>query len=47
MRTITNRMSNTKRTEMVAEMKPSNTGKEDNAEKGRNLRSRIVNYTMN
>ena len=40
-------MSNTTKTEMVAEMKPSNTDKEDNAEKGRSLMSRKVNYTIN
>ena len=40
-------MSNTTKTEMVAEMKPGNTDKEDNAEKGRCLRSTRVNYTRN
>ena len=43
--TITNRVSNTTKTEIVAEMKPSNT--ENDAEKGRSLRSRRVNYTIN
>ena len=32
-------ISNTTRTEMVAEMKPGKTDKEDNAEEGRTLRS--------
>ena len=32
---------------MVAEMKPSNTGKKDNAEEGRSLKSRRVNNTIN
>ena len=32
---------------MVAEIKPGNTGKEDNTEKGRSLSSRRVNYTIN
>ena len=32
---------------MVAEIKPGNTGKEDNTEKGRSLSSRRVNYTTN
>ena len=41
------RMSNTTKTEMVAEMKPGNTDKEDNAEKGRSLRSKRVNHTIN
>ena len=43
--TETNRISNTTRTEMVVEMKPAN--KEDNAEEGRSLRTRRVNYTIN
>ena len=34
--TITNRMSNTTKTKMVYEMKPSITDKENNAKKGRN-----------
>ena len=38
-------MSNTTKTEMVAEIKPAD--KEDNAEEGRSLRSRRVNYTIN
>ena len=45
-------MSNTTKTvmvvtEMVAEMKPGNRGKEDNAEEVRSLRSRRKNYTIN
>ena len=32
-----NRMSHTTKTEMVAEKKPGNTDKKDNAEKGRSL----------
>ena len=45
-------MSNTTKTvmvvtEMVAEMKPGNRGKEDNAEEVRRLRSRRKNYTIN
>ena len=40
--TITNRMSNTTKTEMVAETQPGNRDKEDNAEKGRSLSSRRV-----
>ena len=43
--TESNRMSNTTKTEMVAEMKPAD--KEDNAEEGRSLKSRRVNYTIN
>ena len=35
--TKTNRMSNTAKKEMVAEMNPGSTNKEDNAEKGRSL----------
>ena len=34
-------------TEMVAEMKPVNRDKEDNAEEGRSLKSRGVIYTIN
>ena len=44
--TETNRMSKTTKAEMVAEMKPGNTDKEDNAEEGRSLRSSRVNYTL-
>ena len=44
--TKTNRMSNTTKIEMLTEMKPGNTEKEENAEKGRSLRSRRVNYTI-
>ena len=40
-------MSNTTKAEMVAEKNPGKTDKEDNGEKGRNLRSRRVNYTIN
>ena len=40
-------MSNATKTKMVTEMKPGNTDKEDNVEKGRSLRSRRVNYTIN
>ena len=40
-------MSNTTKTEIVAEMKPSKTDKEDNVEEGRSLRSRRVNYIIN
>ena len=45
-------MSNTTKmvmvvTEMVAEMKPGNRGKEDNAKEVRRLRSRRKNYTIN
>ena len=40
-----NRVSNTTKIEMVVEMKPAD--KEDNAEAGRSLRSRRVNYTIN
>ena len=40
--TITNRMSSTTKTEMVAETQPGNRDKEDNAEKGRSLSSRRV-----
>ena len=41
------RMSNTTKTELVAGMKWGNTEKEDNAQEGRNLRSRRVNYPIN
>ena len=34
-------------TEMVAETKPGNRDKEDNAEEGRSLKSRGVIYTIN
>ena len=44
---VSYRMSNTTKTKMVAEMKQGNTGKEDNAEEGRMLGSRRVNYTIN
>ena len=40
-------MSNTTKTEMVAEMKPHKTNKEDNVEERRSVRSRRVNYTKN
>ena len=42
-----NRMSNTTKTKIVAEMKPSNTDREYNVEKVRSLRSRRMNYTIN
>ena len=45
--TGTNTMSNTTKTEMMAEMKPGSTYKEDNAEERRSLRSSRVNYTVN
>ena len=38
-------MSNTTKREMVTEMKPDKTDKEDNAEERRSVRSRRVNYT--
>ena len=38
-------MSNITNTEMVIEMKPAD--KEHNAEQGRSLRTRTVNYTIN
>ena len=40
-------MSNTTKTKMVPETQPGNRDKEDNAEKGRSLSSRKVNYTVN
>ena len=40
-------MRNTTEREMVAEMKLGNTDKEDSAEKGRSLRSRRGNHTIN
>ena len=40
-------MSNTTKTEKMAEMKPGNTDMEYNAEEVRSLRSRRVNYTTN
>ena len=43
--TETNRMSNTTKTETVAEIKSAN--KEDNTEVGGSLRSRRLNYTIN
>ena len=46
--TETNRMSNTTKTEMVAEMKPGKTDKEDNTtEERRSLRSGRVNCKIN
>ena len=46
--TETNSLSDTKKTEIVAEMKPGNTDKEDNVEEeGKSLKSRRVNYTIN
>ena len=40
-------MSNITKTEMVAEMKPGNMDTKDNADEGRSLRSRRVNYIIN
>ena len=45
--TETNKMSNITKIKIVAEMKPGNTDRKDNAEKGRSLRSRRMNYTIN
>ena len=42
--TITNRMSNTIKTKMVAERKPDNTDKEDKAEKGRRTVKKCVSF---